>query len=87
MVRGSVLETCGLMVVTQVIVPAAVSFPAAVNNVDELQSALESQAGAGAEVSITSVKTTLTSGFTLPVRITESAPRLIAVPLSVLLTV
>jgi len=60
------LETCGLMVVTQVIVPAAVSFPAAVNNVDELQSALESQAGAGAEVSITSVKTTLSSGFTLP---------------------
>ena len=74
------------MTVTQVTVTSTVAFPASVNSADELQSALEAQAGPGSEVSITSARTTVSAGFTLPVRIIESASRLVAAPLSVPLT-
>ena len=63
-------ETCGLVVVTQVVVPAAIAMPATIAApVDEtaLQAALEASAPAGAEVVITAIETTVTSTLELPV--------------------
>lgn len=59
-------ETCGLVQVTQVVIPAATSIPGAVSTA-ALQQALEDTAPTGATVEITSVETSVESSFQLPV--------------------
>ena len=58
-------ETCGLVTVTQVVVPATVSLPGMVSTAD-LTAALASTAPAGSTVAITSQVTTVSSTFELP---------------------
>ena len=62
-------ETCGLVAVTVITVPAEVALPGAVSRTD-VQAALEAQAPTGADVVITSVETTVSSTFAIPSTIT-----------------
>ena len=59
-------ETCNLVTVTQVIVPASVSFAGASPTLSEIKVALVAGLPAGADVALTSVKTEVSSSMPLP---------------------